>query len=227
MIDYWKLLENRFLSGHHFGKLNCSKILNKEPKQRSSIMMLERILWVTLLSGLIILLAMNHLSLNNNDHSSGKVFNYRSAASQESFDRLIELVKIQNETINTLEQKLMSPDSGGSPFTPVVQVREITKTVVQKSEFPTLISKDRQACEARYGMDLASIWKKNEEIWCEDTSNSELRSQLKCYPYHQAHKKLDGRTADLICEAYNFVVDFSKVRWSLLWKEKRLFQSFS
>lgn len=175
-------------------------------------MMLERILWVTLLSGLIILLAMNHLSLNDNDHTRGKAFNYRSAASQESFDRLIELVKIQNETIHTLEQKLMNPDSGGSPFTPIVQVREITKTVVQKSEFPTLISKDRQACEARYGMDLASIWKKNEEVWCDDTSNNELHSQLKCYPYHQAHKKLDGRTADLICEAYNFVVDFSKVR---------------
>lgn len=69
-------------------------------------------------------------------------------------------------------------------------------------------------CEQRYGMELADIWGRNQEIWCADTAQpvAELRSELKCYPYHQAHKKLDGRGPDLVCEATNFVINFDAVR---------------
>lgn len=66
-------------------------------------------------------------------------------------------------------------------------------------------------CEKRYGLELVQQWKKNKEVWCASGSNSVVESELVCYPYHQHHKKLDGRTADVICEAKNFVIDFSKV----------------
>jgi hypothetical protein len=61
-------------------------------------------------------------------------------------------------------------------------------------------------CEKRYGLELASKWKSSKEIWCEHPT-----SQLICYPYHQEHKRRDGRGADLVCEATNFVIDFSKI----------------
>lgn len=67
-------------------------------------------------------------------------------------------------------------------------------------------------CEQRYGLELADEWRKKEEIWCTGPSDDvAMKSELKCYPYHQAHKKLDGRGPDLFCEATNFVMDFSKV----------------
>ena len=68
-------------------------------------------------------------------------------------------------------------------------------------------------CEQRYGMELVDTWGKNEEIWCaSDAQDGEQKSELKCYPYHQAHKKLDGRGPDLVCEATNFIIDFDKVK---------------
>lgn len=67
-------------------------------------------------------------------------------------------------------------------------------------------------CEQRYGLELADEWRKKEEVWCTGPSEDvAMKSELKCYPYHQAHKKLDGRGPDLFCEATNFVMDFSKV----------------
>lgn len=68
-------------------------------------------------------------------------------------------------------------------------------------------------CEMKYGMQLVDLWKSHREVWCEDntpTPESE-KSRLICYPYHQEHKKRDGRGADMFCEATNMFVDFSKV----------------
>jgi hypothetical protein len=68
-------------------------------------------------------------------------------------------------------------------------------------------------CEQRYGLSLAENWAKNRQIWCEDPNKSskEDASELICYPYHQVHKKKDGRGPDLFCIAKNFVIDFSKI----------------
>lgn len=69
-----------------------------------------------------------------------------------------------------------------------------------------------ESCEKRYGLSLIDSWRRNEQKWCSTKSTSSLESTLKCYPYHQQHKKLDGRGADLFCTAENFFIDFSKVR---------------
>ena len=73
-------------------------------------------------------------------------------------------------------------------------------------------------CENKYGMQLAGLWAAHREVWCEDTTTSKEadKSQLICYPYHQEHKKRDGRGPDLFCEATNMFIDFSKVKTLLL-----------
>lgn len=91
---------------------------------------------------------------------------------------------------------------------------------VHQPLWPT--TKLENECEARYGLELAELWRKNEEVWCASPPGADThhKSELKCYPYHQAHKKLDGRAADLICEASNFVIDFSKVVGDVVQKGK-------
>jgi hypothetical protein len=82
-------------------------------------------------------------------------------------------------------------------------------------------SQREDECEAKYGVELVNIWKKNEEMWCALPQGAAVvESELKCYPYHQAHKKLDGRAPDLFCEATNFVIDFSKVSGDIANKGK-------
>ena len=73
---------------------------------------------------------------------------------------------------------------------------------------PALVTDMEADCENRYGLTLIENWKKAGEVWCTDGA----QSVLKCYPYHQKHKQLDGRGPDMFCEATNFVIDFSKVR---------------
>jgi hypothetical protein len=89
-------------------------------------------------------------------------------------------------------------------------------------------------CEAKFGVSLIDNWRASQQVWCssEDnantvhsnsnsnsdrntdnkhTDNTQMPSELKCYPYHQLHKQRDGRGPDMFCEATNFVIDFSKV----------------
>ena len=80
-------------------------------------------------------------------------------------------------------------------------------------------------CEQRYGMQLITKWKNNEEIWCSNKDPKDL-SELTCYPLHQTHKKLDGRGSDLFCVATNFVIDFSKVFFKYLLKYSYINKSY-
>jgi hypothetical protein len=71
-------------------------------------------------------------------------------------------------------------------------------------------------CEKRYGLQLIDLWRDTGSIWCKDEINNELNidgisSELKCYQYHQEHKKIDGRGPDIFCEATNFIMDFNKI----------------
>jgi hypothetical protein len=188
---------------------------------------LDRVLWITLLCCLFVFLVMNHLSLHHHSEAlpSSKSLSVSRGAPAESINRLIDLVRIQNLTIHALEEKIgQLSDSSTTDHTFVAREISLVKSDSTKVEctsnndFQSFITKDRETCETKYGMELASIWKKNEEIWCtdDDSKDEESKSQLKCYPYHQAHKKLDGRGPDLICEATNFMIDFSKVCVSLL-----------
>lgn len=150
--------------------------------------------------------------------------------------KLMKLVYAQNETIYTLERHLndkhqdltqmskeyqklielseqvthLSSNSLNKDETPAA--KDCPKAEVSNSDttytHPWKLTSMEQDCENRYGMDLVHIWKKNKQSWC---GSPEEESELICYPYHQTHKKLDGRGPDLFCEARNFVIDFSKV----------------
>lgn len=121
---------------------------------------------------------------------------------EHNFDQELHRLKI-----SALSQTICSEQN-----TVVAQSEPQTNTPLN-SRFPrNPTTQLEDQCEQRYGMELVDTWGKNEEIWCaSDAQNSELKSELKCYPYHQAHKKLDGRGPDLVCEATNFVMDFDKV----------------
>jgi hypothetical protein len=137
-------------------------------------------------------------------------------------EKLLDLIKLQNETINLLLQKQSKEQS----VLLKANVNEVNKNnnrqyklnmepistiskIANNDELQTSLQED---CENRYGLKLANEWKKTAETWCEPSEIAEsLKSELTCYPYHQQHKKLDGRGPDMFCVATNFIIDFSKV----------------
>jgi hypothetical protein len=122
--------------------------------------------------------------------------------------KLFHLIRLQNATIHELERKLakLTEDSIVSNTSDAIlrSEHESPTTSMHRSFVPQLEAEID--CEQRYGLDLVEAWRKKKEVWCASTTSS-----LTCYPYHQAHKKLDGRGPDLFCEATNFFIDFSKV----------------
>lgn len=76
---------------------------------------------------------------------------------------------------------------------------------------PKPLTSMEQACDDRYGNGLLRKWKAAKQTWCHDLEGGDTSGSLICYPYHQEHKKLDGRGADVFCEARNLFMDFSKV----------------
>eukprot|EP01036_Dinobryon_divergens_P031482 gene31482-40884_t len=137
---------------------------------------------------------------------------------QVSGHDLLKLISLQNETIATLERQIMnmkvaiassqiSMDSKITEKIPIAEKNNLAVAKAAKKKSSSLLTDMEADCENRYGVTLIEQWSKAEEIWCSDGANS----LLKCYPYHQKHKQLDGRGPDLFCEATNFVIDFSKV----------------
>lgn len=68
------------------------------------------------------------------------------------------------------------------------------------------------SCDDRYGNGLLHKWTDAKESWCDAPDDSDTAGSLECYPYLQEHKRIDGRGADIFCEAKNIFIDFSKVR---------------
>ena len=143
--------------------------------------------------------------------------------------KLLKLAKEQNETITELWRKLPKhSDSKTEVLLETIRLKddEIArlrkkKVTAQNGGVAALYTPPMSAlefdCENRYGMRLVENWRSNKQTWCQDSGesvSSDDFSELICYPYHQTHKKLDGRGPDLFCEAKNFYVDFSKV-WLL------------
>jgi len=120
-----------------------------------------------------------------------------------------------NFDIQVQQLKLSSLTQAHCPEQPVAAVATTTAPVSPSAESRRYVeprTKLEEQCEQRYGMELVDTWRKNEQIWCASgDQDPKLKSELKCYPYHQAHKKLDRRGPDLVCEATNFVIDFDKV----------------
>ena len=61
-----------------------------------------------------------------------------------------------------------------------------------------------------------TLYQLNKEVAQEVEKEEGMKTELKCYPYHQHHKRLDGGGPDVFCIATNFIIDFSKVLLILL-----------
>ena len=142
---------------------------------------------------------------------------------------MLNIAKKQNETISEL-WSLLKKNHGIEAVEAFksVKSKEIEILGVKNSAIPspqtvtlkyfeTPKASLEKECENRYGMALINEWIQNRQEWCvsDESLSADMKSELVCFPYHQVHKKLDGRGADLICEATNFFVDFSKVTFSI------------
>ena len=76
-------------------------------------------------------------------------------------------------------------------------------------------------CERRYGLSLIDEWRNAGQTWCAPDGKSSIQTEIKCYPLHQAHKKLDGRGPDLFCEGTNIFMDFAKISGDIRLKKTR------
>lgn len=170
----------------------------------------DKFLLTALVILLTLLLTVFLRSNQNRDFSSQQeLINYNQ--------QLIDLVTVQNQTIHSLEAVLKSSkkklcnkvDGIVEKVTNGVDLKVISESNSNECQSEKWkLTNFELECENRYGLYLADLWRKSKQTWCVDSSK---QSTLECYPYHQQHKKLDGRGPDLICEAKNFLIDFSKV----------------
>ena len=103
-----------------------------------------------------------------------------------------EIAKLKLQTPKT--RAITTPEHTSTPITPTV------------SRYPAQSGQQGQECEAKYGYSLVKKWRDAKETWCEGQ-----HSNIECYPYHQQHKKLDGRGPDMFCVGHNVVVDFGAI----------------
>lgn len=178
----------------------------------------------------ILFMITTHMSQNGTGTNE-----YTSAI--QNIRNLIRLIELQNQTISSLTRT--TSDESSSQISKLLQVihekdmqiSTLQSTVTQHKEreqqyasqevshssshspssntYSTPMTSLEQDCDARYGYHLIDAWRSSRQIWCTSPASS-----LVCYPYHQEHKKLDGRGPDMFCEATNFIIDFSKVSGS-------------
>jgi hypothetical protein len=182
---------------------------------------------IILVSLFLISLHFHIIPLDN--YSNDIVFSKQSNLDKILIDKLLGIIEAQNKTIGQLHKVIESQKETTLSTSFIRNETQKNASYLcppQKSSFTSMSSfgaiksfngaelstKFDQDCENRYGMTLIDEWRKSEQIWCEDKiPNANYRSTLKCFPYHQQHKKKDDRGPDLFCEATNFVIDFSKV----------------
>lgn len=183
--------------------------------RRSDVILIAVLVLAT--CSLFLLLFYTTLGSDKNSLHHGPLLPINGDEAESNLLRLIELVKLQNETINVLQQRI-----GTATVTPVkADVDSLSSNPLSGSYIvappnsinivykPNTLTLDEQDCEARYGLPLVDKWRQSRQTWC---SNPSTQSKLECYPYHQVHKKLNGQGMDMFCVAYDFLVDFSKVR---------------
>lgn len=164
-------------------------------------------------------------------HSSVTPQAKESGPSDVGHHSLLQLIRLQNETISLMEKELVKQaklaasgiQASAMDFihkrqeesAHVVKVMEETHahhdTSVDFRKWP--VSDMENDCEERFGLSLVGKWQENRQVWCQDNSASKNSqpSELVCYRYHQHHKKREGQGPDMFCVATNFVIDFSKV----------------
>lgn len=179
---------------------------------------------------LLLMTSLFFMYLIQHQHSTVRL--HENSSIDPEVSKLLDLITLQNKTILLLQTQLSKESAKRdenknilhenhlqSPLTKLTieEDKPIVRSI-QENEIPTvsssssiitsheLNSKFESECDGKYGEAFISNWRDSKQIWCEDETSS-----LICYPYHQAHKKLDGRGPDLFCEARDFVIDFAKV----------------
>jgi hypothetical protein len=147
-----------------------------------------------------------HLSLYPPDLLTNMVRLSKDAKSDELVIVLSRLVESKDRQIEKLNLQLASQSMDRE----MDKFKDSHVNVSSYSSFIPNSDLERQ-CELRFGLSLVGAWRQIKQSWCQSSSSQMPRVELRCYPYHQEHKKLDGRGPDNFCVATNFVVDFSKV----------------
>lgn len=164
-------------------------------------------------------------------HSSATPAAKESGPNDVSHHSLLQLIRLQNETISLMEKELVKQakraatgiEATAMDFihkrqeesAHVVKALEAVHAPHESSvdfrKWP--VSDMENDCEERFGLSLVGKWQENRQVWCQDDSASKdsRPSELVCYRYHQHHKKREGQGPDMFCVATNFVIDFSKV----------------
>lgn len=141
--------------------------------------------------------------------------NWQSVEERDKDVRVLyNLVNIQNQTINTLINKVKEIPYFSNLYAQTKEAIPIPSASLSSSLASRKTSLE-QECEKRYGYQLVSEWESTEEEWCAPLKSNlrEKQASLKCYPYQQKHRLEQGKGKDSFCVAENFVVDFSAVRF--------------
>lgn len=171
---------------------SCFLLIYDHPKMLSA-----QLMYIACIVLVVVLLALNLALHDPISHKSDSSLDYTN---------LLQIIKAQNATIYALERSLDVPITERD-----IEVGDLSrsaKTIKTKlvqhegqhdGQYLPALTDNEIDCEARYGMHLVSSWRNSKEVWCSDESLY-APSLLNCYPYHQQHKKRDGRGPDLFCE---------------------------
>jgi hypothetical protein len=160
--------------------------------------------------------------IKSQNETIGKLYNIISQSKDaEKTLRLLDILHAKEKEIKELKDELSQQQHQIASLALLPQkgsaIPKDSSSISDRIQNRFIKESDQENhCEERYGIPLIEKWVKSEEIWCAEQSPTKFPSELKCYPYHQEHKKLDGRGPDLFCEATNFFIDFSKVIYFLL-----------
>lgn len=175
--------------------------------------------------------------------------NFRAIISRESdscnYNHLLEIIQVQNKTIYALEHAIdyshlhndINKNDKRTQISDNRQSSLTTLTAEPQSDFQRSLirikSNHETECEARYGlMDLVNIWTSHKEIWCSGSGDIHIhggipyKAEITCYPYHQMHKRRDGRGQDMYCEATNIFLDFTKIHGESFHKKPPIHQQY-
>lgn len=154
-----------------------------------------------------------------NIHTDSEISSYLKKIKEK--DREIELLKA---SLSLKQSKVDANDFGGKTNVAIAAKMGVdcdSSNAMVQEKTAVLESNLETFCESKYGLRLIDNWRERGESWCESEGKSVLQPRLKCYPYHQEHKKLDGRGPDMFCEANDFFIDFSKVHGRIYHEKSR------
>lgn len=212
----------------HFNPLNNSQNINNENDKYQLLKQkveFEKLLHIIHTQNETITMLSTILEANDPSNKMTNLINDLNQKDKE-IESLYKIVENNRKDLIIFENKIADISSSLSISEKIVMPCNITQNpIINKKNFDRKISADilniqsssiENECEKRYGLQLIDLWRDTGSIWCKDAINNELNidgisSELKCYQYHQEHKKLDGRGPDIFCEATNFIMDFSKI----------------